>query len=195
MTDFDADPEAAVAALIATLPDDFGELQISQLEAIAEAHRALLEIMQASTDAANVVLDRIRPRFTSPDQTLGEVATDAERAKVDGLNRRYLAAERAADALRRWEERSGASNYGLPPVHPEEREPLFAEEPDGTLTVRVRDIDDERANRPPTTLLLKDGRRVQLPDVAPNAAHGLIDAARALGEKIGGEIDPDEEGS
>lgn len=135
MTDFQTDAEAAVAELIATLPDDFGKLTLPQVEAIHAAHTAIMEIKTASNDAQQAILDRIVPRLTSPTQTIGEVATAAEIAEVDGLNRRYLMAERAGVALDAWEDRAGAARYGIPPR--EDHEPVMMEDPDGTLTIGV----------------------------------------------------------
>lgn len=50
--------------------------------------------------------------------------------------------------------------------------------------------DQERRDRPPATLFLKDGRTAELPDCSPRQAAALCTLASKLGEKIGDEIDP-----
>src|SRR3954447_19869646 len=78
MNDFRTNPEAAAAELLAGLPDDFLRLSIPQLRAVGEALQAIGEAMLEVADAQQEVLDRLRSRMTSSEQSIGEVATEAE---------------------------------------------------------------------------------------------------------------------
>jgi hypothetical protein len=135
--DWEHDPEETAAALIATLPDDFGALRFAELDALKEARGRILVAGLAVLDAEKGLLDRVTAeRHPSPAQTLGEVMTEAEQAELLGLNRRLLGFERATAALDAWYERSGARAFGWPgPVGPVE--PLVIEEPDGELSLLV----------------------------------------------------------
>lgn len=135
MTTWQSDPEAAVAELIASLPDDFGSLTFPQLRAVGEAHGHIAEAYVAAAHAQRSVLDRVVARGCPPDAPFGEHATEAEAAEMHAALRRSMSAERADAALNAWERRAGAPRYGLGGGLPVE--PGFIEMPDGTLAVRV----------------------------------------------------------
>jgi AcrR family transcriptional regulator len=143
MADVPQDLEAAAAELIARLPDDWREMRLPEMETRAELSQSIFDAMNESLDILDAVFDQLRPRVTSPDQTLGEVATEAEAAMFDGALRVNLSAERARAALEGWDERSGYNAYlrsqGVELNHPVE--PSTVEAPDGTLTLMVSPLE------------------------------------------------------
>lgn len=46
-------------------------------------------------------------------------------------------------------------------------------------------------NRKPAVLVLDDGTRAELPDLTVGEAIEVVRMARELGEKIGGDLDPE----
>lgn len=123
------DPERLVAAAIADLPERFEDYSLTDLKAGHGVTGTLLGMQAIAMQDERAVLDRILPRLERDDQTIREVATEAEVVELSAVVRRYLAVERAQAAWAEYERR-----IGVPWPIPEIRM-TTSEEPDGSLVM------------------------------------------------------------
>lgn len=61
-----------------------------------------------------------------------------------------------------------------------------------TNPITIHRIDDDELARRPAVLVREDGTHSILPDCSVREAIAVVRSARALGELIGGDIDPDD---
>lgn len=122
-----SDPEALVTAVIADLPDQFGDFTRRDIEALRQVGAILLVTAEQALAIERELLDRLDERFTRKGQPLREVATEAELDELEAAMRRSLAVERAQAALAGYKRR-----IGVPWPVPEPKISI-TEDPDGEL--------------------------------------------------------------
>jgi hypothetical protein len=122
--------ERETAKVLAVLPDRWDEFGIADARALNALGGTLLELARQADEAETAILAGIEARGWSDEQTLGEVATEAEVVELVRIFRQQLAVERAIDARNEFMRRIGVPWEVAP-----QWEPTIREELDGTVTL------------------------------------------------------------